>query len=40
MTTAPAPTSSEIAHALRNSPLVGADIVADRSFAYDRKSEL
>lgn len=40
MTTGPAPTSSEIVHALRNSPLVGADIVADRSFAYDRKSEL
>ena len=32
-TTDTAPTSGEIVHALRNSPLVGADIVADRSFA-------
>ena len=35
-----APSSSEIVDALRNSPLVGADIVADRSFAYDREIEL
>ena len=39
-TNARAPTSSEIVHSLRNSPLVGADIVADRSYAYGREIEL
>jgi len=39
-TNARAPTSSEIVHSLRNSPLVGADIVADRPYAYGREIEL
>ena len=39
-TNAQAPSGTEIVRALRSSPLVGADIVAERSLADDREIDL